>query len=71
MKTYPVENEGIITQCCICKKIEVIDENGKASFVKMDVPNDARVSDTYCSIECYKNWAAQEEANDNERNLEI
>lgn len=71
METYPVENEGVITQCCICMRIQVIDENGATSFVKMDVPDNKRVSDTYCSMECYKNWVAQEEAKDNERNLEI
>ena len=48
MQTYPVEKDGMITQCCVCKRIRVKDENDNIFFEEMKMPDSKIMSHTYC-----------------------
>lgn len=72
--TYPVEKDSVIVQCCVCMKIKVIDENVNISFEEREVPEDKRISSTYCP-DCFTVAMAECKSDieelKNERNLEI
>lgn len=61
MKTYPVEKDGIIVQCCVCMRIRVIDENANIFFEEMKTPDNKRISFTYCP-DCFPVAMAQAKA---------
>ena len=48
---------GLAHRCCVCKKIRVIDRDGKKKYIEMNVADDIPISDGYCP-ECYAKWEA-------------